>query len=325
MNKTKGIIIGGVAIGGLAGLIYLLTRRPAGGGGAPAHVRGTVTNAYYSTAIAGAVVSIAGHVAISDSSGHYDIAEDIPSGIVSVLANAEGYIQYSTQMTLVPGDNNITIYLSTTDDYSGVISGSAKNSSGQPVAGVTVTLSQGSMSLHQTTNEDGWYQFTNLLVPNSGIQWGVDHDGYEPQSGLIDIISGINTLNIVLAPISGTIGFGTFTAEKVTCYYADGSPPFPGFVTKGLNMSCPITRVGNATTRTLKLMWMYSDDTTVHNWYNYQFSIGADTTKAWTIQANPFEAQYTFWWIAGSGAPGFILWLRDADTGVESNKVTINA
>jgi hypothetical protein len=158
----------------------------------PAYVSGVVSQGDYNYAVEGAAVTIGNQTATTDSRGRYAISNGITPGAVPVQVVADGFDTYSSQVVLVPGEITIDIFLS---EKTASVSGYITDPDNQPLSDVLVKIS----GLEKLTDQNGFYQFTSMHL--GPANWRISKDGYQPQTGTMTLVDGINSLDGVLSPV----------------------------------------------------------------------------------------------------------------------------
>lgn len=166
----------------------------------PGTVSGRVVN-MGGGVIPGATVSAAGQSTSSNSAGNYTL-NNVPSGPVTLLAAAPGYMNASANVTVTAGSTTtapkVVLPYST-----GTVSGTVTDSEGNPIAGASVGYGAGTA----TTNADGVYTLKGM--PLGPAQLVASALGYASQTQPITILSG-QTITANFALTTGTpIGIPT--------------------------------------------------------------------------------------------------------------------
>ena len=160
----------------------------------PATISGQVTDSQTKLPIVGATVTVnpSGKTAVTNANGDFTIG--VSAGTYTVTASAATYNSASQSVSVAQGQNaNIVFKLVSITAY-GSLSGTVTNSvSGAPVAGATVTLSNG---LIRTTDLNGNFSYTIVLTGTYTLT--VSAVGYVSQSQLVSIKAG-HTTNVQIS------------------------------------------------------------------------------------------------------------------------------
>jgi hypothetical protein len=233
-------------------------------------VSGRVTDAVYGTPLSGITVvasSVSGAFACSaltDSSGDYRLATDLPTGSYNITVFfPEGYISQSSTQSVTAGFEvkNVDFRL----PRSGIISGKITAPDGTPLDGVTVDALSGSNFGVATTNTTGDYSIASGL--NTGIYTVIaasSGGGYNTSSA--DVTAGQETsgVNIVLTV----------------------TPPAPsGIITGQVIDRSSQSRIANATVTAIGPAGSHGSAETDNNG-NYEISSGLITTGSYNVTAS---------------------------------------
>ena len=150
--------------------------------------------------------------ATCNDDGYYEIL-DFCHGPVSITVELEGYLPYSTQIMLSPGENEYDIELRTFEQEEASLSGCVTQyESGDPVVSTRVrVISQTTWLFMETlTDEEGNYSIEDYVSGPSTLR--VIVDDFPAYNEQIDLAPGENTIDIVLgdpgpgaASLSGTV------------------------------------------------------------------------------------------------------------------------
>jgi hypothetical protein len=167
-------------------------------------VAGRVKDVSSCSAISGGTVSTTGHSSPTDSKGNFSLTLPAPA-TYAVTAQAAGYASAVKNVNAATGYPTFTKYF-LSNQPPGTISGTVTDSSGQAIAGATVSYSEGST----TTDGGGNYSLANVLVGTYTITAAAN--GYQTVSRQnVDVSPGvITTNNFVLT------GFGTISGTVVS-------------------------------------------------------------------------------------------------------------
>jgi len=182
------------------------TPPPATGG----VIVGNVVDAVTTASIAGATISTdpGGFTTTTGADGSY--ALPVPAGDYTVTASATGYDSSSQPVTVVDGGAtpaNFSLQ-STTTGGNGIIFGFVNDEEDNALEGVTVTLDGVEHSESVGTDEEGFYQFGNLLAGDYTLT--CEKDGFQTYTEGISLLDGeireIGTITletVIKAKISG--------------------------------------------------------------------------------------------------------------------------
>ncbi len=165
---------------------------------------GVVTNAVTGAPIAGASVQVVDSASVTynlttDAGGHYAVT-NLATGAATVSATKSGYSSSSATPTIVAGANvqNLQLYENT---LTGIITDSTTHA---PILGATVLVIDFAGATNSiTTDINGFYGVTNLATGIAGVAAG--KVGYNTTNGAINIVPGLNTLNLELTPGNPTL------------------------------------------------------------------------------------------------------------------------
>lgn len=197
-----------LAIVGAAVLVGAFLFKSKGG----ASVTGTVLN-NIGGVVADATVSISNKSAVTDSMGHFTIANVSP-GRNTIKVVADGYDTYVSSITLDAGENIVNINISGTSDTAS-LSGYVLNSdTDEPVVNATVLLSANGQNASVKTNTNGFFQFLQLTI-GATVNWSITATGYVTKYGTITFTSGINSLDVNLDPVVSDTYGAPFTYGQI--------------------------------------------------------------------------------------------------------------
>jgi len=172
--------------------------------------------------VTGALVSISslGYSNITDSSGHYRL-DGVPGNTFpyALTASAHGYVNKTNDVYLSTGGVAQSDFVLTS--LTGSISGTVRDSENlEPLAGATVSVVAGTVTVTATTNVNGTYMIPNLVAGSYSLNASLE--GFD--SGTIsDVVveSGVHTIgiNILLTEkptrLYGVVKAGTFLIPGV--------------------------------------------------------------------------------------------------------------
>jgi hypothetical protein len=148
---------------------------------------GVVTDAYTGRALAGALVSTAGHSTLSDSAGGYTLAGLAP-GTITLTASLSGYAPESAGVTIAAGqhaEHSFALEVLADPARSGAIFGTVEElDSGAPIAGAELTCA----GLHVTSDAAGAYRFAS--VPSGPHTLVASALNYRAQSRPVSVVAG---------------------------------------------------------------------------------------------------------------------------------------
>jgi hypothetical protein len=164
-----------------------------------ATIEGTVTNASSGLAISLATVSAGGQSTVTDVNGNYSIS--IAAGTYTVAANATGYQDNSTSITVASGATSTLDFalIPVIVVANGTIAGTVTNAtSGQAISMATVSAD----GLSNVTDVNGNY---SISIAAGTYTVAASATGYQNNSTSITVTSGAtSTLNFALIPRTGT-------------------------------------------------------------------------------------------------------------------------
>ncbi|HEY0606722.1 MAG TPA: carboxypeptidase regulatory-like domain-containing protein [Herpetosiphonaceae bacterium] len=165
---------------------------------------GTVTNASTGAALSGITVAANGpsnRTAVTNASGQYSF--QLPVGAYSLSVSSFGY-QTATANATVTENATTTQNFALQPAASHAVSGTVRDSSGQPVANATVTIT-GTPIAPTTTNASGAYSFAS--VPAGEYDVRAEAGGCNTAQTQHLVVDGAETLNFTLPQRSDSFGY----------------------------------------------------------------------------------------------------------------------
>ncbi len=172
--------------------------------------------------IAGAMVSISslGYSNVTDSLGHYRL-DGVPGNTFpyALTASAHGYVNKTNDVSLSTGGVTQSDFVLTS--LTGSISGTVRDSeNSEPLAGATVSVIVGTVTVTATTNADGTYMIPNLDAGSYSLNASLEGFASVTTSDIV-VESGVHTTGIDFqltekpTRLYGVVKAGTFLIPGV--------------------------------------------------------------------------------------------------------------
>ena len=183
-------------------------------------ILGTVS--YSMGPIVGAMVSISslGYSNVTDSLGHYRL-DGVPGNTFpyALTASAQGYVNKTNDVYLSTGGVTQSDFVLTS--LTGSISGTVRDSeTAEPLAGATVSVIVGTVTVTATTNADGTYRIPNLDAGLYSLNASLEGFASVTTSNIV-VESGVHTTDIDFqltekpTRLYGVVKAGTFLIPGV--------------------------------------------------------------------------------------------------------------
>ncbi|MBA7561947.1 hypothetical protein ES708_31810 [subsurface metagenome] len=187
-----GVGLGGIAVLGLAALVFAAPPAPPLPPPGKANLYGRVVDAETGKAIPDVLVTLDSMQASTGASGDY-LFPDLEPGGYYISFEKEGYEAVSGDITLLEGNNPLNVGLTPlVANLFGVVTDAE---TGLALGGVLVTLDDKQTS----TDASGSYAFPNIEPGDYLITF--EKDGYETVSGVITLLKGDNTFNVAMTKV----------------------------------------------------------------------------------------------------------------------------
>ncbi|MFC7370130.1 carboxypeptidase regulatory-like domain-containing protein [Fictibacillus iocasae] len=140
----------------------------------------------------------------TDSLGQFTF-DNLPPGVITLLASADGFPSSSTDVTLEPGEVLTGVLLILQETVTSAISGNVIDTNGNPVAGAVVSVfdENGNLAGTAITDENGGYTVDNL--PSGTLTVNVTALNFVDQSRDIFLDPGqiLPDVDFILSPVTG--------------------------------------------------------------------------------------------------------------------------
>ncbi len=161
-------------------------------------IAGYITDSVTGEKLSGAIVQTGEVIDTTETDGYYELYNVPISENVPVRATLYGYDVFSSLIDVVAGYNTNDIALQ--PNIASVSGRVTSSSDASLLAGVIVTINQ----FVDTTNAAGFYEIADIPV-TSNASFSASLDGYVTTYSTIQIIGGVNSLDVVLSDSPGTI------------------------------------------------------------------------------------------------------------------------
>ncbi|HVT01831.1 MAG TPA: carboxypeptidase regulatory-like domain-containing protein [Thermoanaerobaculia bacterium] len=166
----------------------------SGSGSGTTSLSGTITTST-GGALPGATITVQSKTATSANDGSYMIS-DLTTGTASVNVSKIGFQGQILTVTLATGANTLNASLVAITPRATLLGTATFN--GNPVSGVTVTA----QGLSVVTASGGTYRFSDLSTGSSTVT--AQKSGFQDLRQTVTLVTGDNTLDILLTAASGT-------------------------------------------------------------------------------------------------------------------------
>ena len=158
-------------------------------------VAGHVTDQANGYLLEGVVVNINGEEFTTGADGYFVFDEILAGSNIPLSAAGENYVTYANLIDVEVQENIVDISLSLLTEV-GRIAGYASDAvTGSKLAGVLVQTG----AIQSITGEDGYYELYNVAI-SENVPVRASLSGYTIYSGLLNVVAGYNSKDIVLEP-----------------------------------------------------------------------------------------------------------------------------